>query len=191
MTLPSSRTNIVDRFIERFAAHFGDKAKEVERFIRFSIVGALGAVVDFSTLNILQSSLLPPVDPYHNLKIATATGIAFCAAVMSNFIWNRYWTYPDSRSKSLRRQLVMFYSVNTAALFFRLIFVSATFLLFADLGEGILLSLGILDTALGIQSYNQLGTNIAQAIAVVLAMFWNFAVNRLWTYNDVSSLDAQ
>ncbi len=32
---------------------------------------------------------------------------------------------------------------------------------------------------------NTIGTNIAQGIAVVIALFWNFFANRYWTYNDV------
>lgn len=178
--------NPIDRIIERFAARFGNKSLEIERFIRFSIVGIIGAVVDFTTLNILQSTVLIPVDPNHNLKIAIATGIAFCAAVLSNFLWNRYWTYPDSRSKSFRRQLAMFYSVNTAALVFRLIFVSVTFTFFAHLGEDVFISLGLAES-LSEEQEHRLGTNIAQFLAVGAAMFWNFGVNRLWTYNDVSS----
>lgn len=179
--------NLIDRIIIRVAALFGGHAKEVERFIRFVIVGVIGAVVDFSTLNLLQSSVLVPIDPYHNVKIGLATGISFCAAVLSNFFWNRYWTYPDSRSKSVRRQLAMFYSVNTAALIFRLIFVSLTFLFFADFGEQALINLSLIESPLSIQSLHQLGTNIAQILAVGLAMFWNFTINRIWTYNDVST----
>ncbi len=184
MTSPSPN-NIVDRLILQVAVKFGQHSKEVERFIKFFIVGLLGAVVDFSTLNILQSSVLVPIDPNHNLKISVATGIAFCAAVMSNFFWNRYWTYPDSRSRSLRRQLVMFYSVNTTALVFRLVFVGLTFNFFSELGRSLVLDMGIADT-LSEEISHQIGTNIAQAIAVVLAMFWNFGINRLWTYNDVA-----
>ena len=30
-----------------------------------------------------------------------------------------------------------------------------------------------------------LGHNLALAFAVVFVMFWNFFVNRYWTYNDV------
>lgn len=180
----SSTSNPIDRTIWRVASLFGTHAKEVERFIKFFIVGIIGAMVDFTTLNILQSTILVPIDPHHNVKIAIATGISFCAAVFSNFFWNRYWTYPDSRSKSLRRQLVMFYGVNTAALLFRLIFVSATFNFWSDFGEKLVKNLGIAHS-LSVSGQHQLGTNIAQGLAVLLAMFWNFAVNRWWTYNDV------
>jgi putative flippase GtrA len=180
--LPS--TNIVDRTIIRVAGLFGSRSKEVERFIKFFLVGIMGAVVDFTTLNLLQGNVLKPAQPHQSIKIAIATGISFCAAVMSNFIWNRYWTYPDSRSKSMIRQLIMFYGVNTAAMAFRLVFVAVTFIFFAHLGEDILIRLN-LSGELTPEALNQLGTNIAQALAVLVAMFWNFAINRLWTYNDV------
>lgn len=81
----------------------------------------------------------------------------------------------------------MFYGVNTAALGFRLVFVSLTFIFFAELGEDALIALGIVEDHLSEEGLHQLGTNISQALAVGLAMFWNFGVNRLWTYNDVSS----
>jgi len=31
-----------------------------------------------------------------------------------------------------------------------------------------------------------LGSNLALALAVVVVLFWNFSVNRLWTYSDAS-----
>jgi putative flippase GtrA len=184
--VPATRPNLIDRAIVRIAGRFGGYSKEVERFIKFTIVGVIGAIVDFTTLNVLQTTALVPIDPYQGTKIALATGAGFCAAVFSNFIWNRYWTYPDSRAKTWWRQLLIFYSVNTAALFFRLVFVSLTFHYFAHSGEDVLLKLGIIDSLAG-QERTQLGTNIAQALAVIMAMFWNFFINRLWTYGDVSS----
>ena len=184
--VPSTRTNPIDRMILYISSYFGSHAREVERFIKFFIVGIIGFFVDFTTLNILQNSILVPIEPSQNLKISLATGIAFCAAVLSNFFWNRYWTYPDSRSKSVRRQLVMFYGVNTATLLFRLLFVGLSFKFFGEIGENLLTEVGVIE-ALDTEDFNQLGTNIAQALAVILGMFWNFTINRLWTYNDVSS----
>jgi len=45
-----------------------------------------------------------------------AKGIAFCLAVVNNFILNRLWTYPDSRSKSLLAQVVQFGLVSLVGL---------------------------------------------------------------------------
>ena len=39
---------------------------------------------------------------------------------MSNFTLNRYWTYPDSRSRHFLHQLGMFFLVNAAGIAFRI-----------------------------------------------------------------------
>jgi putative flippase GtrA len=78
--------------------------KEASRFAKFLVVGAIGFVVDASVFNILTH--------FANLPEMIAQSFSFLAAVVSNFTFNRYWTYPDSRSKSIRRQLVQFTAVN-------------------------------------------------------------------------------
>ncbi len=177
--------DLLNRLILQISLRFGDeKAKEVERFLKFAIVGIIGAVVDFGVLNLLQATILRPEEPDVQFKVAVATGTAFTSAVISNFIWNRYWTYPDSRSRPLRRQLAQFFVVNVIGLGFRLWFVKTLFDPFGNAGmsvvEGVGLAEGSSETAV-----SQLGTNIAQFFAVWIVMFWNFFVNRYWTYNDV------
>lgn len=177
--------DLLNQYILRLSLRFGSKAKEVERFIKFAIVGAIGAVVDFSVLNLLQATLLRPHQPQLELKVALATGIAFTTAVSSNFIWNRYWTYPDSRSRALSRQLVQFFIVNATGLVFRLWFVKTLFHPLGDAGVDIIAGLGLSDHAFSAAATSQLGTNIAQFFAVWIVMVWNYFVNRYWTYNDV------
>ena len=104
---PATR-NPLDIVILFIASRFGDKAKEVERFLKFMIVGVIGFIVDFGTVTILQATILPPTTKSGDRIIANvilATSIAFIAALISNFTWNRIWTYPDSRSRSARQQL--------------------------------------------------------------------------------------
>lgn len=175
----SIRLDIIDRIILAVSLRFGANAKEVERFLKFAIVGTLGAVVDFTVLNVLQATILSPVGEFEELNVRLATGIAFTAAVTSNFIWNRYWTYPDSRSRRISTQLAQFFVVNIAGLLFRLVFVGATY---AAFGDAIFDITGATASA---ESVNQVGSNASQAIAVIIVMFWNFFVNRYWTYNDV------
>ena len=170
----------IDRIINSIAARFGNKSKEVERFLRFAIVGTIGAIIDFGVLNLLQSTLLPPAGEYETLYVRIATGTAFTAAVSSNFIWNRYWTYPDSRSRPIMLQLVQFFIVNTIAVVFRLIFVGV---LYSPLGDAIKDILN--QDGWNEETANQVGTNLAQGMSMVIAMFWNFFVNRYWTYSDV------
>ncbi|NDJ76577.1 MAG: GtrA family protein [Chloroflexi bacterium] len=175
---------LLNRLILSISLRFGTKAKEVERFLKFAIVGTIGAVVDFGVLNVLQATVLRPEDPNLQLKVSLATGTAFVAAVTSNFIWNRYWTYPDSRSRPISQQLVQFFIVNIIGLIFRLWFVHTLFGPFGNIGVDVLESSG-LASGLDDAAESQLGTNIAQFFAVWIVMLWNFFVNRYWTYNDV------
>ena len=116
--------NLLNQIILKLSLRFGGtKAKEVERFLKFAMVGIIGAVIDFGVLNLLQATVLRPVEPHLALKVALATGTAFTSAVTSNFIWNRYWTYPDSRSRPIQQQLIQFFIVNVVGLVFRLIWV--------------------------------------------------------------------
>ncbi len=162
----------------------GAKAREVERFLKFATVGALGAVIDFGVLNLLQATILHPDPPHITLKVALATGTAFVSAVTSNFIWNRYWTYPDSRSRSVRRQWLQFFIVSIIGLAFRLVWVRTLYNPFGHFGADVLRSMGVV-AAMTDAAARRLGTNIAQFFAVWIVMVWNFFANRYWTYNDV------
>ncbi len=144
-------------------------SRERTRFIRFTIVGTIGAVVDFSTFNLLIG--LFGVNP------VWANVFSFTVAVISNFIWNRYWTYPDSRSKRLRRQLLEFFVVNAIG-------VAIRTPIFAALKNYLELALARAPSILPL-SPTFLAHNIALGTAMVVVLFWNFFVNRYWTYADV------
>jgi putative flippase GtrA len=177
--------NLWNQIILKISTRLGGaKAREFERFLKFATVGIIGAVIDFGVLNVLQATLLHPVGPHISLKIALATGIAFTSAVTSNFVWNRYWTYPDSRSRALHHQVTQFFIVNAAGLVFRLIWVKTLYGPFGNVGVDVLRALGGIST-LADAATRRLGTNIAQFFAVWIVMVWNFFANRYWTYNDV------
>lgn len=145
--------------------------QERTRFVRFLVVGTIGAMVDFSTFNALVGLL--------HLDAVLASVFSFCAAILSNFTWNRFWTYPDSRSKNMVRQIVQFAIVSVIGLGIRTP-------LFAWL-EGPLQKLysNLQFLPIAFLSSEFLGHNTALAIAVIVVLFWNFFVNRYWTYNDV------
>jgi len=145
-------------------------SRERIRFMRFTIVGTIGAVVDFGVMNLF-------VQIFHTSLVLAGT-ISFIAAILSNFSWNRYWTYPDSRSKSILRQLIEFTIVNVVGLVIRV-----PILRFLEPGvERILHSMPFRIPILDIAT---VADNLTLAIAVVIVMFWNFFINRYWTYSDV------
>jgi putative flippase GtrA len=143
--------------------------KERTRFFKFALVGTLGAAIDFGVMNLLSH--------YTDMPLVYAGTISFICAVVSNFIWNRYWTYPESRSRPLAKQLGMFFLVNLAGIAIRipiLHFLEPPLLRFFE-------------SALNIpyQTAELLAKNLTLAVAVGIVMLWNFFVNRYWTYNDV------
>ncbi|MCB9451768.1 MAG: GtrA family protein [Anaerolineaceae bacterium] len=182
--------NPLDTIIEAVARRIGgSKAKEVERFLRFAFVGMVGAVVDFGTVFILQATFLPPTNQKPiDVNVVIATSIAFLAAVVSNFFWNRYWTYPDSRSRSIRRQLVMFTFISLVGWLGRTVWINVAYTPLGDLVMPIALPVIQIfrpNYVPSVTASAKLGTMVAMLIGIVVVMFWNFIANRIWTYNDV------
>jgi dolichol-phosphate mannosyltransferase len=82
---------------------------------------------------------------------------AFCVAVSSNFFWNRHWTFAAGDGHA-GFQAARFFAVSIAAL---------------------LINLAVLEALVGGTS---MGDLTAQAIAVAVAMPFNFLGNKLWTF---------
>lgn len=91
------------------------------------------------------------------LHQALAAVGAFCVAVASNFFWNRHWTFAAADGHA-GFQAARFFAVSTGALAVNLVVLEAL----------------VMATSLGDLS--------AQAIAVAVAMPFNFLGNKLWTF---------
>ncbi len=160
---------------ERFMGGDIRKAREMERFLKFSVVGSIGFVVDFGTFNILLALVQPESG---SALILLCSTIAFVVAVINNFLWNRYWTYPDSRSKSITAQLILFTAINAVGLVIRTLIIRVLEPMIHDTLLGTLSDVGEAAAV-------NLSSSLALAVAVVVVLFWNFFVNRYWTYNDI------
>jgi putative flippase GtrA len=143
--------------------------KERSRFFRFAVVGSIGAIIDFGVFNLLTNLV--------GFRALVSSIISFILAVSSNFLWNRYWTYPDSRSKHVVHQLVQFLVISVIGLIIR----TPTF---AFLEKILIQEVDRLSLNLPVSSVF-IGHNLALAIVIILVMFWNFFANRFWTYADV------
>ena len=147
--------------------------RERDRFLRFAVVGVIGAVVDFGIFNILTGIFKTPA--------VWASILSFTAAVASNFTWNRYWTYPDSRTKKISIQLAEFTIISLVGLAIR----TPVFILLEGFLNRVFTALNLPYTTLVSPEF--LGHNLALACAIIVVMFWNFFVNRYWTYRDVTA----
>ncbi|MCB0084215.1 MAG: GtrA family protein [Caldilineaceae bacterium] len=150
----------------RAMAH--SQPKEVKRFVKFATVGALGAVTDFAVLN-----LLIQLAGFH---LALANVFSFSAAVAQNFMLNRRWTFPESRTRNAGGQLLQFLVVSLVGLGINTFLVVTIHHLLEDYWIHL-----VGQEALGYTvSYN-----FAKALAIGIVLFWNFLANRLWTYRGL------
>ncbi len=154
----------------------GDNRKEMVRFIKFSVVGTVGAVIDFGTLNLLiQLAGFPKV---------LANGCSFTVAVISNFIWNRLWVYPETRKDPLSSQFVQFFLVNVIGLVFNTaIFYGSDEWILGEAGA-LAGPVGALAASVGMSHFD-FAYNGAKILSTVLVLFWNFYANRMWTFSHV------
>ncbi|MCS6909378.1 MAG: GtrA family protein [Anaerolineales bacterium] len=161
---------------------------ERKRFIKFLIVGTMGFMVDFGTFNLLHAMnvgeqiahrLLPiPYLLTHPEVIEQAT--SFCAAVLNNFLWNYGWIYPEARQSNQAKKLTKFFIVSVAGLLIGVPVFTLALSVTRPLVAATALS--------GLQSLLpnlNLAGNLALVCRVAVLLFWNFFVNRFWTYRDV------
>jgi dolichol-phosphate mannosyltransferase len=105
-------------------------------------------------INLAVFALLSTELGLHHLPAALG---AFCVAVSSNFLWNRHWTFAAADGHA-GFQAARFFAVSVGALLVNLVALEAL----------------LLGTTLGALP--------AQAIAVAIAMPFNFLGNKLWTF---------
>jgi putative flippase GtrA len=136
-----------------------NNSKEMDRFIKFAIVGTVGAGVDFSILNLMHKVF--------TWSLLASNSLSFTCAVLSNFTWNRLWTFPESRERPIRTQLSQFALVNVIGL---------------GINNLVLINLAALFSRFIPDPFDY---NLAKAIAIIIVLFWNFGINRIWTYRGI------
>ncbi len=132
--------------------------KEIQRFSRFLVVGAVGTLLDFSLLTMLKLAGLPTL---------FANSLSFTAGLLNNFTWNRLWTFNDGVQSDWRKQFAQFTLISLCGL---------------TLNNIIVISLeNILGNILGQPEWGYLP---AKLIATGVVVFWNYFANRTWTFRE-------
>jgi putative flippase GtrA len=120
------------------------------RFLKFGLVGLSGMVIDFSVTWFCKEKVR--VNKY------IANSLGFCAAVVNNFLLNRYWTFKDNMHP-IGEQFVKFALVAVSGLLIN------NLLLFLLL------------------KYSKKNFYILKFVVTGLVFFWNYFVNFLFTFN--------
>jgi len=129
--------------------------REFERFVRFALVGVIGTGVDMALLVVLKQGL--------GLPLLLANSLSYSAGIVNNFLLNRYWTYAGIRSKSGWGQAGQFTAVSLM---------------------GLVLNTALVGLFSSMMSATDDHTIIAKIAATVIVLFWNFFVNRVWTFKE-------
>jgi putative flippase GtrA len=133
--------------------------RETNRFVKFLVVGAAAFVVDTGSLSALVLLF--------SVERVLAKAIAFVLAVLASFAGNHLWTFRDSRSKPLAKQITQFACVSVGGLGVNLLVFSTV-------------------QSASARLWGQMAAlYVGQVAAVGAAMIWNFLANRFITYNDV------
>jgi putative flippase GtrA len=125
------------------------KADNWVQLVKFGLVGGSGYVINLAVFAVLNQNL--------GVQVVLAAVGAFCVAVSSNYLWNRYWTFGPG-SGPAHFEAARFFAVSIGALLINLLVLQL--LVMAEMHE--------------LQ---------AQAIAVAVAMPFNFLGNKLWTFD--------
>jgi len=74
------------------------------QFVKFGITGAIGAIVDFTSYNILTRGLgwNTVFEPF-GYKIIAANLVSVLLAISSNFLLNKYWTFQSKEGGVLKQ----------------------------------------------------------------------------------------
>jgi len=128
--------------------------KTGRQFIYFCIIGGINTALDFGVYILLTRS-----SSFFKEYFFIANIISFSIAVTNSYILNRRYTF-KSNNGNIRSEYTKFIIVNIFGVIFNtliLVFMVDTF--------------GIHDL-------------IAKAIAVGVVLFWNFYMNRRWTFKN-------
>lgn len=144
--------------------------REVKRFVKFAMVGAAGMVTHLTLANIFNFGL--------HFPDALANAIGFITAVFQNYFLNYRWTFGDRRyttTKSRWLQVSQFALVSFIGLGINAIVREIVSYVMHPIW------LSVLDNPVIAEVINY---NFSIAVAIGVVLFWNFAINRLWTFRN-------
>lgn len=121
--------------------------------VKFGFTGMSGLVIDFSVTWLLKDEL------HLNKFLANAAG--FTAAVISNYVINRLWTFSEREKTKVSKQFASFLMVSLIGL----VLNSSFLYLFHE--------------------HLYLNFYLSKAIAILLVFFWNFSANYFFVFKSI------
>ena len=131
----------------------------ITKFVKFAVVGASGAVIDFGLTALCKGIF--------GIPELLSNAIGFTVAATSNYFLNRVWTW-RSTSKEVGVEYAKFFFVSLVGL-----------------GLNSLIVFMLKDTSIG-PRFVETGLDwdfwVAKIVATGIVMVWNFMANNLFTF---------
>lgn len=128
---------------------------KIKRFIKFCIVGASGFCVNLGLLAIFVEVL--------GMHKVWAQIPSYQISILTNFMFNEFWTFSDRRTPGLKSFLIRAVKFN----------------LVSQVGWGI--NISVYYVALNAAGIYYI---VSQIIAIAVATMWNFFSNLIWTWRQ-------
>lgn len=137
------------------------------RFLKFAIIGGIGAVIQLTALHIFRRILLVPA-----LWVFSAYQVSLVLAIetsiISNFIWNNFWTFRDRKLKlwAVPLKFIQFNLTSGGSLLIQFLIASA--------GEKLIGLFTVFETQIGDRSVSLDTGAVFAIVGILVGMFWNF-----------------
>ena len=128
------------------------------RFIKFGTVGFSGTIVNLVVLYLNQEHLLREIEPPET-RLHLSLSIAIFVATLSNYLWNRWWTWKDRRGKARHGfwvQMGQYFVASATAILIQYVLT----ILFSHLIYYL----------------------IANVLSIIVAAVFTYLVNDIWTF---------
>ena len=136
-----------------------------KRFMKFGAVGASGVLVNLGVLYLCQEFLFVAIQST-SMRLNISLAVAIFVATVNNFFWNRAWTWSDRFHRPDKHLLFHFGQYALAC------------------WVGMLVQVVLTNLFVIYMHYL-----IANALAIVIASFFNFLVNNFWTFRSHGPVD--
>jgi putative flippase GtrA len=137
---------------------FDDAIDQVRRlvpeFVKFCVVGGIGAVVDLGGTGVLYGTF--------HLGPLTSKAIAVSAACVVTYLGSRFWTFRHRENQPVPRELVLFIVLNGIGLFISEVVIAVT--------------------AYAFGARDQVAYNAASVIGTGLGTIFRFWAYRKWVF---------
>jgi putative flippase GtrA len=128
------------------------------RFIKFGTVGFSGTIINLTMLYLNQEYLLRAIDPPET-RLHLSLSVAIFVATLSNYLWNRWWTWKDRRGKTRQGfwgQMAQYFAASAVAI--------------------------LIQYALTILLSHYIQYLFANVLAIIVAAVLTYLVNDIWTF---------